>query len=1066
VASGVAARGPASNKWVINCADHLGSATLFMRGPAQRQIVIFGPFTLNLKAGELHRDGHVILLQEQPFLVLKMLLERPGDVVTREEMRRTLWPNDTVVEFDQSINAAIKKLRLALQDSAEEPQYVETVARRGYRFIVTVQWPEPARVGTPEEESERPGPPTPDKEPLAGKKVSHYRVLDILGGGGMGVVYKAEDIKLGRRVALKFLPDELAGDAAALQRFEREARAASALNHPNICTIHAVEEHEGQPFIVMELLEGQTLRDILSQEADSKYSGPMPLDRMLEIGIQLADALDAAHAKGIIHRDIKPANIFITNQGHAKILDFGLAKLYESESVEPQPQAFAKLRPNHEADPLLTLTRTGVTVGTAAYMSPEQVQGERLDPRTDLFSFGLVLYEMATRQRAFPGDSAPVLHHAILNQEPVPVRELNGQVPARLENIINKAIEKDRSARYQTAAEIRADLESLKVDAKQRRSRWWAAAAGVTALCVVILGLWSARRRPQLQPTAPEVKVRQLTVNSPDNRVINGVISPDGRYLAYVDLNGMHLQIVETGETRAIPVPDGLRNQKVEFGCTTWSPDSIHFLCNALPAAADRFLLTEKDRVGIWEFSVQGGKPRMLRDMAIACCFSPDGSQIAFGTNTNQEIWVMDANGANARKVLDSGDDSSVFAQAWSADSQRLIYSRERGPNLLNMLSRDLKSGTTAEIETDFGKDAENVLALPDGRWIFGEGEPGRIIRSCNFWMARNDLRTGKLIERPRRLTNWNGFCMNPTSATADGKKIAYVQYFGHPTVYVADLHSSGIRISNLRHFTLTDAADYFCDWTPDSKALIFHSTRGGGEAIYRQSLNGDSPDLLVADRSSEGCVVSPDGKWILYVQGPKSDEPSVLRQLMRIPIGGGTPQTLFPLQPRQLGPACSRSSSNLCVIVELIEDRKVVILTAFDPVKGLGAEVTRITLDYKPEDPAVILSPDGTHIAVLAAENRIKIFTIRGELIKEIQVKGPTSVFNFNWGQDSTALFVTGPVPGGHVLLRVSLDGQTQPVIEGHAPDFIAGLPSPDGRHLAVTGVGDSANVWMMENF
>ena len=1019
-------------------------------------IVRFEGFELDVRSAELRNpDGKTLRLSEQPLRILIALLERPGELVLREDLRKRLWPNDTIVEFEHSISAAMNRLRQALGDSADNPKFIETLARRGYRWKTPVQWEQPQVA---------PSSAKPADGSLIGKRVCHYRVLQVLGGGGMGVVYNAEDIKLGRRVALKFLPEELAGDAGAMQRFEREARAASALNHPNICTIHAVEEYEGQPFLAMELLEGHTLRDIISQEADSKTT--LQLKTLLDTAVQIANGLEAAHQKGIIHRDIKPANIFITNNGQAKILDFGVAKLHEFESLDMHPQATAEPASGREWNPLLTLTRTGVTVGTAAYMSPEQVRGEKLDPRTDLFSFGLVLYEMATRQRAFPGDTAPLLHHAILNQVPAPVRELNSQIPTKLEDIINKAIEKDCSLRYQTAAEIRADLESLKVDAKPRRSRWWAAAAGVAALCVVILGFWSARRRSQSQPIAPEVKVRQLTVNSSDNRVTNGVISPDGKFLAYVDLQGIHLQVVDTGETRAIPLPDELRNQKVEFGCTTWSPDSVHFLCNALPANADRFLLTEKDRVGIWEFSVQGGKPRMLHDMAIACCVSPDGSQIAFGTNTNREIWVMDPNGTNAQKVLASGDDSSVFAQAWSADSQRLIYSREKGPNLLNMLSRDLKSGTTAEIETDFGRDAENVLPLPDGRWIFGEGEPGRLIRSCNFWMARNDFRTGKLIEKPRRLTNWNGFCMNPTSATADGKKIAYVQYVGHPTVYVADLHSSGIPISNLRHFTLTDTSDYFCDWTPDSKALIFHSTRGGGEAIYRQSLNGDSPELLVPDRSSEGCVVSPDGKWILYVQGPKSDEPSGLRQLMRIPIGGGTPQTIFPLHPRQLGPVCSRSSSNLCVIVELKEDRKVVILTAFDPVKGLGAELTRITLDNKPEDPGVILSPDGTRIAVLAAENRINILTIRGQLINEIQVKGPTSLFNFNWAPDGSAIFVTGPVPGGHMLLRVSLDGQTQPVIEGHAPGFIAGLPSPDGRHLVLTGVGDSANMWMMENF
>jgi len=381
-------------------------------------LVRFECFELNTRTGELRKPGTTTTrLSEQPLRILVALLERPGELVPREDLRKRLWPNDTVVEFEHSINAAMKRLRQALGDSAENPQFIETLFRRGYRWKTPVEWVAP----TPEENppSARPG------RNLIGRRVSHYRVLEILGGGGMGVVYKAEDIKLGRRVALKFLPEELANDAASMQRFEREARAASALNHPNICTIHAVEEHEGQPFIVMELLEGRTLREMISEAASAiskEIEETLQLNSLLDVAIQVSDGLKAAHEKGIIHRDIKPANIFVTSQGRVKILDFGLAKLREFDAVETQPQAISRPGSDQKWDPLVTLTRTGVTVGTAAYMSPEQVRGEKLDARTDLFSFGLVLYEMATGRRAFVGNTDHELQEAILKHMPEPAR--------------------------------------------------------------------------------------------------------------------------------------------------------------------------------------------------------------------------------------------------------------------------------------------------------------------------------------------------------------------------------------------------------------------------------------------------------------------------------------------------------------------------------------------------------------------------------------------------------------------------------------------------------------------
>ncbi len=480
----------------------------------------FGAFELDPKAGELWQDGRKIALQEQHRQLLRILVEHAGKVVTHEEIQQQLWPNDTVLEFNQGIDSAIKGLRTALGDSAENPQYIETVSRRGYRLLAPVEWidsssSDAARAAVSSSYNVTGGRIELEPAGLIGQTFSHYRVLRIAGSGGMGVVYEAEDLKLGRRVALKFLPPELGQDARALERFGREARAASALEHPNICPIYQFGEHEGQPFLVMQLLHGQTLKDHLAavraQDSTGPQAGALPLDQVLDVAIQIAGGLEAAHEKGIIHRDIKPANIFLTDKSEVKILDFGLAKLVQSSAqeevgtgavqaelstaTEVDDRSRWRIRSSKSETPPtarvaaneLSLSQPGVAVGTLAYMSPEQVRKEKLDARTDLFSFGLVLYEMATGQRAFTGSNAETLRQEILNGTAAAARSLNPKVPTRLEKIIHKAMEKDRGLRYQHASEIRTDLNRIRQSIESRQRAAGLRRALLAAMVVVLI---------------------------------------------------------------------------------------------------------------------------------------------------------------------------------------------------------------------------------------------------------------------------------------------------------------------------------------------------------------------------------------------------------------------------------------------------------------------------------------------------------------------------------------------------------------------------------------------------
>jgi serine/threonine protein kinase/Tol biopolymer transport system component len=1056
---------------------------------AQRppNIVRFEDLELDLRAGELRQTGgKTVRLTEQPLQILILLLENPGEVVLREEIRNRLWPNDTIVEFEHSINAAMKRLRQALGESAENPRYIETLARRGYRWKVPVQWVEvrPDNAGAAEPEVPAASLNAVEGN-LVGKKVSHYRVLGVLGGGGMGVVYKAEDLKLGRRVALKFLPEEVASDRAARQRFESEARSASALNHPNICTIYGVEEYEGQPFLAMELLEGQTLRDLIATMAPGKPALELP--KLLDLALQIASGLETAHRQGIIHRDIKPANIFVTSQGQAKILDFGLAKLFLMEADQTDSptadhrEGGVSYEPKHEAESLTAsspfLSRTGVAMGTAGYMSPEQVRGEKLDTRTDLFSLGLVLYEMATGRRAFKGDTAPVLHDAILKQVPNPIRELSPELPAKFDEIILKALEKDREKRYQSAADLRADLQALRRNVEYMSSpRRWIPASVATLVLLIAGGIfWYERHQPSSTQALPQIKFRQLTINSTDNPLRAGSVSPDGKYAAYVDQQGMHVRNIETGTTQTIAPPTEIPKETLAWDLpdAAWLPDNVRFIANAHPVneARDAWSAPTTD---IWSFSRLGSPPRKLRASAGAWAVLPDGA-ISFGTEREHESWWMGPEGEAAQKLFEGELNSQIIgplAQS-AADSKIILYvlSDASGEHLL---TRDLRGGPPVSLLTsaDMRQIPGDYAWLPDGRLIYTAfdhalGAPD----NCNFWTLPLDLHTGRPGGKPQRLTNWTGFCTSGINVTADGRRLAFLKFSpGFGTASIAELAAAGTQISNPRHFIFEEADDGLADWTADGKTVIWISQRLDRFELYKQPLGSDTPELLatIPNASDELATVSPDGKWILVLTYPHSS-PAELNQILRVPIGGGTPELMLKVPELHASFSCARPPSMRCVLTELSDKNRQMVVSDFDPIKGRGAELARFEFDpqFNPKVSFALwsISPDGTRFAVSRGPaGPIQVYSFKDKSTHLIQPKGTIDLSNLAWAADGKAFYFSNRIKDGMELLHMDLQGNTKSLWKNNDRTFC--VPSPDGRFLAINDRKQNFNMWMMENF
>jgi Tol biopolymer transport system component/tRNA A-37 threonylcarbamoyl transferase component Bud32 len=879
---------------------------------------------------------------------------------------------------------------------------------------------------------------------MIGKVVSHYRVIQKLGGGGMGVVYRARDTKLGRDVALKFLPEEMNRDSAATERFRREARSAAAINHPNICTVYEIGEHEGHPFLAMELLDGATLK----HKAGGK---PVPVDSLLDWAIQIADGLEAAHARGIVHRDIKPANLFITSTAHAKILDFGLAKLTAEATSAPAGVNDASIT---LLDPV---TNPGVVAGSPHYMSPEQARGEQLDFRTDLFSFGAVLYEMATGRVPFEGASNAVILASILRDDPKSPAGLNPALPPKFVDIIAKLLEKDREMRYQSAADLRADLKRL-----QRHSVTGQTAAvqeprtvagtgkkwiwlGAVAAVLAIFGAIYVFRQPGSRKYFENIQLTQLTTTG---SVLSAAISRDGKYLAYLSAArgaySLRVRQIATGtDLEIVPPSPGWSYIPWSSGIS-FSPDGNYVY----------FIRRREGRnlPDLFRVPSLGGEPHGLTEnVECAPAFSPDERHIAF-TRMNDllgeaSLLVMNSDGGGER-VLKTWKHPNGFplesSPAWSPDGKLIAFARSEqngsGDFRLGIVVFRWESGSQQTAGSAEWLGISRMNWLPDGRGLIVSGR----LRT-----ARNDQLyvVSYPVYRARQVTN-DLSVYRQAVTTADGVQLAAVRTEDTSNLWVIPSEKVSApkteRGATQVTFASAPEGNVGLAWLRDGK-LAYSMWSGEHTEIAVVDANAaGQPKQLTQSAFIQGPVAFSacgDGRTVVY-----SSRAENAPGIWRMDVDGGNAKRLTR-GPGDLSPSCSPDGR--WVAFGSVKDRQQTIWR----VSIDGGEPVRLT-----DTPGIVpmFSPDGANIA-FASETQsgklvLRIIPIAAGKPPLAVGEGFISYLVYHWAPNGLAIDYFDYKDGVRNIWRLPLDGtppkQITHLERGTFWDFAW---SADGKKLAL---------------